>query len=312
MKNHKAQMVTGAYGYSGKYIALKLLEMGNSVSTLTNSMARENPFGSRVRAFPYNFDRPEKLEKSLSGIDVLYNTYWVRFNHRNFTHEEAVKNSAILFECAKNAGVKRIVHISITNPSENSELEYFKGKALIEKSLVSTGISHCILRPAVLFGYEDILINNIAWALRKFPFFPVFGNGDYMIQPIHVDDLAGLAVEWGMNNENKIINAIGPETFTYRELVKTISRVINVHRPVISIPPSAGYILGKIISLFMKDILITREEIKGLMADLLHVSTPPTGKIRLSEWAAENSSTLGVNYASELGRRLDRIMGYGK
>ena len=65
-----------------------------------------------------------------------------------------------LFEAAKKQGIKRIVHISITNPSEDSPFEYFSGKAKIEKALIEFGISYA-LRPAVLFGKEDILINNI-------------------------------------------------------------------------------------------------------------------------------------------------------
>ncbi len=207
-------VVTGAFGYSGRYIAQRLLSAGHDVLTLTNSPTRENPFGERVRALPFDFEDPERLTKSLEGVDALVNTYWVRFNHRLFTHEQAVRNTKVLFEAAKRAGVRRIVHISITNPDAHSDLSYFRGKAELETALKGLGVSYCILRPAVLFGKEDVLINNIAWSLRHLPVIGVFGSGTYKLQPIHVDDLAGVAVEAVAAGKDEIIDAIGPETFT--------------------------------------------------------------------------------------------------
>jgi len=302
--------VTGAFGYSGKYIAKRLLEKGHRVTTLTNSINRENPFGDRVKAFPFNFKNPDKLKASMQGVSVLYNTYWVRFNHKLFTFADAVKNTLILFEAAKKAGVNRIVHISITNPSADLNLEYFQGKAVLEKALIASGISYAILRPAVLFGEEDILINNIAWTLRQFPVFGVFGDGNYGIQPIYVDDLAKLAVEQGAIRENKIINAIGPETFTFRELVQKIGEIIGKPKPIISVPPLIGYLVATITGWIVGDVFITRDEIKGLMAGTLTVNTPPVGETKLTSWAMKHASTLGKEYTSELARRLNRRSRY--
>jgi uncharacterized protein YbjT (DUF2867 family) len=139
--------VTGAFGYSGKYIARRLLAQGYEVRTLTNSPQRRNPFGDSVAAYPFNFDHPDKLTSSLNGVSVLYNTYWVRFNHRHFTHAEAVQNTLVLFDAARKAGVEGIVHLSITNPSAKYNLEYFSGKAELEAALINSGISYAILRP---------------------------------------------------------------------------------------------------------------------------------------------------------------------
>ena len=302
--------VTGAFGYSGRYIAHRLLDKGSEVVTLTNSLNRENPFQNRVKAFSLNFDNPSKLVDTLNGTRVLINTYWVRFNYKYFTHADAVKNTMILFSSAKKAGVKRVVHISITNPSEESPLEYFRGKAKLEKILIESGLSYAILRPSILFGKEDILINNIAWALRYLPVFGVFGDGQYKVQPIYVDDLAVLAAEQASHDENMIINAIGPETFTFRELVEVIGRLIGKPKPVISVSPSLGYFAGYLISKLKNDVFITREEIQGLMANLLYVDTPPTGKTKLTDWIKQNADKLGLEYASELERRQKRIKEY--
>lgn len=303
MSEQEIHAVTGAFGYSGKYIAQRLLNRGHKVITLTNSLHKPNPFGERIQAYPFNFDNPVKLTRSLKGVTVLYNTYWVRFNHRMFTHSSAVNNTITLFNSAREAGVERIVHVSITNTSKDSHLEYFSGKAKLEKALMESGISYSILRPSVIFGREDILINNIAWALRRLPIFGVFGDGKYRLQPIYVDDLAGIAVEQGRNRELTIIDAIGPETFTYRGFVEEIGRIIGKKRPIISVPPVFGYITGSIISKLVNDIFITREEIEGLMADLLYVNSPPAGKTKFTDWAGKHADSLGREYASELARR---------
>ena len=310
MTESQLHVVTGAFGYSGRYIAQRLLERGHRVRTLTNSVDRINPFQGRVEAVPYHFDEPDRLTESLRGAAVLYNTYWVRFNHRTFTHGEAVENTRRMFQAAQRAGVPRIVHVSITNPSEDSQLEYFHGKAVLERALCETGIPHTILRPTVLFGKEDILINNIAWMLRRLPVFGVFGDGQYKLQPIYVDDLAQLAVKEGAATGTHTIDAIGPETFTYRELVRTIGQIIGKQRPILSVPRVLGYWVGWVVGKLVGDTVVTREEIAGLMQNLLVTDSPPAGATKLTDWAREHAATLGVKYANELARRRDRTEAY--
>lgn len=303
--------VTGAFGYSGQYIAQRLLDNGHDVITLTNSVDRANPFEGRVPAHPFHFDEPKKLTASLEGVSVLYNTYWVRFDYKNFSHRGAVENTKTLFKAAKDAGVERIVHVSITNPSLDSPLDYFQGKAELERDLKATGISYAILRPTVLFGKEDILINNIAWSLRRFPVFGLFGFGRYHIQPIYVDDLAKLAVEQGAIRESCVINAVGPETFTFKELAHAIAKTIKVRRLILPMPPLLAYLVCTAIGKIVGDVFITRAEVKGLMGDLLHVDTPPTGEMRLTDWMEKHADKLGRRYSSELARRIDRKSSYG-
>jgi NADH dehydrogenase len=295
--------VTGAFGYSGRYIARRLLDTSSRVITLTNSSHRPDPFGGRVPAHPLQFQNLAALTETLRGVTVLYNTYWVRFDHKTFKHREAVANTLALFRAAQEAGVRRVVHVSITNPSVESDLPYFSGKAELEAALKSSGLSYAILRPTVLFGKEDILINNIAWVLRRFPVFGVFGNGEYRLQPIYVDDLARLAVTHGAHDDDVTVEAIGPETFTYRELAETIGRIIGRPRPVVSVPPQLGYWVGRAVGAFKGDVVITREEIRGLMEGRLYVDAAPAGTTALTQWAAEHRATLGVRYASELARR---------
>jgi NADH dehydrogenase len=287
-----------------------LLETGSEVITLTNSVGRENPFGHRMNALPFHFKDPARLRDSLRGVDVLINTYWVRFDHRRFTHAQAVGNTKVLFAAAKEAGIQRIVHVSITNPDVASDLPYFRGKAELELTLRELGVSYCILRPTVLFGKEDVLINNIAWSLRHLPLFGVFGAGEYRLQPIYVDDLARAAVERVGQAGNEVVEAIGPETFTYRGLVESIRGALRVRCPIVSLPPGLAYWGCRLVGLLLRDVVITREEIRGLMESRLHVDAAPLGNTKLSDWIDRHRDTLGRRYTSEMARRLDRRTAY--
>lgn len=298
--------VTGAFSYSGKYITTRLLARNEEVITLTNHPDRPDPFDGKVKAFPLNFKNEAELVRNLTGVDVLVNTYWIRFDWRDNTQPRAVKNTKILVDAAAKAGVKRIVHISITNPSATSNLPYFWGKASNEKAVIASGMSYAILRPTVLFGGkgEDVLINNIAWILRRFPLFGLPGNGSYRLSPVHVDDLAKLAVEAVYSRENYVWDAVGPDEFTFKEMVEVIGESTNSKKLLIPIPPRLALLAAQFLSLFVKDVMLTPEEVDGLMANLLVSEEAPRCQTSLRDWLKQNTSTVGREYASELIRHF--------
>src|SRR5579862_7954102 len=213
-------LVTGAFSYSGGRIAELLLEAGGRVRTLTFHPDRPHPLRDRVETRPYSFDDPAELTRSLEGVRTLYNTFWVRFEHGRASFANAIESSRMLFFAAKRAGVGRIVHLSITNPSIESSLPYFRGKALVEYALAQSGVPYSIVRPTLIFGgARDILVNNIAWILRRMPAFPLPGDGRYPVQPVHVDDLARICVEAAHFDRDAVIDAAGPETMPFGDLV---------------------------------------------------------------------------------------------
>jgi NADH dehydrogenase len=293
--------VTGAFSYSGKYITKRLLERGEEVITLTGHPNRPDPFGGKVKAYPLDFDEASTT-RSLQGVDVLVNTYWVRFDKGENTQPRAVENTCKLVNAAKAAGVKRIVHISIANPSAESHLPYYWGKAANEKTVMESGLSYAILRPTVLIGKEDILINNIAFLLRHLPVFFIPGDGSYRIQPVYVEDLADLAVEGVYSHDNYVIDAVGPDSYTFKELVQLIGEKIGAKRPIISVPPRLALLAAQLLSLFVGDVILTPEEVDGLMANLLISHQPARGKTAFKDWLEANKSTVGTKYASEIKR----------
>jgi uncharacterized protein YbjT (DUF2867 family) len=295
-------VVTGAFGYTGKYMTRRLLSMGINVRTLTGHPDRPNPFGRQVSVAPFNFDNPGELIKSLQGATTLYNTYWVRFSYGPVGFEQAVKNTEVLIKAAEEAGVGRIVHISITNASSDSPLPYFRGKGRLEEAIIDSNLSYAIIRPTVIFGAEDILINNIAWLLRRFPVFVVPGADDYRLQPVFVEDVAQLAVNAGRRDDNQIIDAAGPDIYTFNQLVRLIATKVRSRARIIHLKPGLALFLSRLISYAVNDVMLTRDEVEGLMANLLISSDPPTGETRLSDWLDEHAPSVGTRYASELNR----------
>ena len=289
-------VVTGAFSYTGKYITQRLLSMGKEVRTLTRHPDRKSPFGDQVTAFPFNFDRPSDLIESLRGATTFYNTYWIRFPYGKATFEKAVENTKVLIKAAEEAGVKRFVHISITNASEDSPLPYFRGKGLLERTIIQSRLSYAIIRPTVIFGAEGILVNNIAWLLRKFPVFAIPGSGEYQLQPVFVEDVAEIAVNAAHKDENMIVNAVGPETYTFDELVRLIANKIHSRARIIRLKPGLTFFLSKLVGYMVRDVVLTGDELEGLMANLLLSGGPPTGKTQLSDWLEQNEDTVGIQY----------------
>jgi uncharacterized protein YbjT (DUF2867 family) len=296
-------VVTGAFSYSGAAIAAELQAAGRPVRTLTGHPGRA-PANSGIEVRPLDFSDPAGLAASLRGARTLYNTYWVRFAHGGVDHPVAVAHSRVLFLAAAEAGVRRIVHVSITNPSADSPYPYFRGKAAVEQALGDLGVSHAVLRPAILFGGDGVLLNNIAWLLRRLPVFAVGGTGEYRIRPIHVDDLARLAVRAGNTAATEVIDAVGPERPTFLALVQTIRAAVGSRSPVVRVPGTLIPVSARLLGLALRDTLLTAEEYQAMADGLADTDGPATGETALSQWIADHKDTLGRVYANELTRHF--------
>lgn len=301
--NGELDVVTGAFSYSGRAIAQALLDEGRQVRTLTGHPGRAAD-NSPIQIRALDFDDQIGLVSSLEGVTTLYNTYWVRFARRQIDHDLAVANSRALFQAARLAGVKRIVHVSITHPSADSPLPYFRGKALVERALAETGISYAVLRPAILFGGDGVLLNNIAWLLRHFPVFAVGGRGDYRIRGIHVDDLARLCLQKGNESDNSVTDAVGPDRPSFLELVTSIKSVVASRSRLIHVPGFSVPVFSKIVGTVLGDVLLTRDEYHAMANGLADTEGPATGTTSLNEWLLEHGPTLGLSYANELERHF--------
>ncbi len=297
--------VTGAFSYTGHHVAERLLEAGHSVVTLTNHPRDTAIAGHPIEVHPLDFSDPSRLEGALAGADVLFNTYWVRFSHGLVTFESAVRNSGVLIDAARSAGVGRIVHVSIANPSADSPSPYYRGKAAVEELVRASGLPYAIVRPTVIYGHGDVLVNNIAWMLRHSPVFGIPGNGRYGIQPVFIDDYAQLLVEVATARDGSVeMDAVGPDVFEFRELVRTIKRAVNARCVVVGLPPALALAGAGLFGLFVRDVVLTEGEVQELMDGVLVSRGPATCPTPFSSWLTGEASTLGRAWSSELGRHF--------
>ena len=124
------------------------------------------------------------------------------------------------------------------------------------------------------------------------------------MQPVYAEDLAGQAVEAGSRSDSFVTDAAGPETFTYEEMLRllAVSMGARVRLVRTRTPPAVGFALTRLVGLILRDVVLNREEVEGLMAGLLTSEAAPTGTTKLSDWLKDNAEGLGRLYNSELRR----------
>ena len=305
MTSAQVDVVTGAFSYSGAAIARDLRAAGHDVKTLTGHPERA-PAGTPLAVAPLDFTDPAGLARALHGAHTLYNTYWVRFARGAVDHQAAIANSAILFGAAAQAGVQRIVHVSITHPSLDSPYPYFRGKARVEQILAECGVPYAIARPAILFGGDGVLVNNIAWLLRRLPAFALGGGGHYRIRGMHVDDLAALCVRLGAGSDREVTDAVGPESLTFRELVTAIRSAVGSRAVLVPVPGGLVPVLSGLLGAGLRDTLLTADEYHAMEDGLADSDGPSTGDTVFTDWVRRHGPELGRRYANEIDRHFSR------
>ena len=301
--------VTGAFGFTGRALAERLLDGGDEVVTLTRRSGAGDPMAQRITVRPFDAARRGELVAALAGVDTLFNTYWLRFPRGSSTFEAAVARSATLLAAAREAGVRRVVHISVVNASADADTPYVRAKAALESVVKASGMEWVIVRPTLTYGAGDILINNLAWALRRLPVYGLPGLGRYTVQPVHVDDVARICVEAASGDAGRVIDAAGPETLTYRDLVQVVRGAIGSRSIVLPMPAPIVLAAARLLGVLVRDVVLTRDEIRELTSSLLTSRQPPLGTIRVTDWVRANADTLGRKWASELARNYRDLPG---
>ncbi len=289
-------VVTGALSYLGRAIAEELLARGEQVRSLSRRDVPGDPLRPRIEVSPLEFDEPD-----LRGATALYNTYWIRFERGGSTFDRAVANTIRLFEAARRAGVERIVHISVSNADRADDLPYFRGKHALEGWLAESGLLHAIVRPTLIFGADDILVNNIAWIVRRSPVFLVPGREQYLVQPVSVADAAQIAVAAPIG---ATVDAAGPETISFADLVAQVRDAVGSRCTVVRGPRAAGLSIIRGVGAALGDVVVTKDELIGLERSLLTSAEAPLGTESFAGWLGRHADVLGRGYVSELRRNF--------
>ncbi|HEV2005700.1 MAG TPA: NAD(P)H-binding protein [Candidatus Limnocylindrales bacterium] len=302
MADKQLDAITGAFGFTGRALAERLLADGHDLVTLSRRSGGGDPLRERLRVEPFDTDRPDRLVAALAGVDTLFNTFWIRFPRGAMTYERAVAQSAVLVGAARKAGVRRIVHFSVVNAAPDGPTPYVRAKAALEAIVRSSGLEWVIVRPTLTYGPGDILINNLAWALRRLPVYGLPGLGRYTVQPVHVDDAARIGAAAARMEAGQTIDAAGPEILRYRDLVSMVRAAIGSRSIVVPMPPALVLAAAKLLGPVVRDVVLTRDEVRELTSSFLTSIHPARGTTRISEWLPANAAALGRAWASELDR----------
>ena len=303
--------ITGAWSYSGMHVAHRLLDRGDTVLSLTNQpVPAQDPFNGKVKAVPFDFT-PGRLAERLAGVDVLACAYWTRHNRPPIghsgpwmSHAQATERSKIIIREAKAAGVKRLVWTSIANPGLDPDLPYYDGKAKVEEAVRGSGLPYAILRPACFFGPGGILVENVVWAVRRLPIFPLPSSpASFYVRPIHVADYAETVAQAVHSQRVFVKDATGPDRVDFADLIGFTSKVIGTRTRVIYLPLRACQALYAIASRLMGETILTLDELKGLSRNRLDSLEDPTGTVSLFDYIRTNATDLGKKFLREPVRR---------
>ncbi len=284
----KRVVITGAFSFTGAAVARELSLRGWTIHTLTNRI--RPPGAEHITTAPLRFD-PTHIKHELAGADAFVNTYWVR----------------LPVDAASQAGVGRFVHVSVSNAKDNSNLGYYRGKAEVEAAVQCSNLSHAIVCPTLIVGPTDVLTNNIAWFLRRFPIFPMPAGGQYRLQPLTLADAGRIVADQVESSEIARVDAAGPQVMTFGDYVRTVAKACGVTRPLVGVPgPLALAALG-FVQWILKDIVLTREELLGLEQEALLSRDAARGKESVGDWLMSNGQTLGRRYANDLEPVLNPV-----
>ena len=300
MRVDRKILITGASGFIGGAISHRLIGR-DEIRSLT-SHPEKNRFGERVQSFAYDFDAPMRMEEAFRGVDVFVNSYYVRFNYGRATFELAVDRTRELIALARLAGVRKIVHVSVSNADERSDLPYYSNKGRIERLVRESGLDYTILQPAIVVGPGDILVNNIAFFLRRLPVFTIFERGEYRVQPITVDAFADLAIEAidaiDGPHGHATLPVAGPRDWIFLDLVRAVHAAVGSRARIVHAPAALALAGLKVAGLFLGDVVLTPDEVTGLTREYLYVERPLRRGADFAQWLAQPgvASTLGRRY----------------
>jgi NADH dehydrogenase len=252
MEYHKI-FLTGATGFVGRCLSRELVENNFEVRCLVRSGSEHKVINrDAVEVATGDVLERESLYAGMKDCDVVINLVGIirEDKKRNITFQNlhclATKNCV---DVAAELGIRRFLQMSALGTRENTASRYHQTKYWAEEYLRESNLLYTIFRPTIIFGAEDKSINYFAEMMKKLPFFPVFGDGNYRLAPVSVKTVAE-AFTQSINNpetHHQTFEIQGPETYTYNELLETIAEKVNRKPRLLHLPvPVARFIIGLI------------------------------------------------------------------
>lgn len=265
--------ITGATGFVGKHLARRLIDGGHQLKCLATSTSGADAdllrtLGAEV--VTGNILDANSVAAAAEGAEVFIHLVGIIFERRGATFEEIHVNGTMnALAAASVAGARQYIHMSALGTGPDAGSAYFQTKWAAEERVRASGLDYTIFRPSTIIGPGGEFINMLLGQVRHTPFIPVIGNGNYLMQPVSVFDVAACFTN-SINNPraiNQVFELGGPDQMTYNEMMETIFRVmgkrrIRTHIPVFMVKPVAY--LGERL---MSRPLLTTDQLKMLLQD---------------------------------------------
>ncbi len=259
--------VTGGTGFVGRNLVNRLLSDNHEITILANRQSAKELFGKKVRAVSGSVHNFSDLIPAFQESQVVYHLVGIIAETRKNTFEKTVaEGTKNIVAACREAGVKKIIYLSSLGTSANAQSAYHKTKYLAEQSVINSGLEWVIFRSSIIYGKGDGFLTIMSKIIRMLPFVPIFGDGEYKLQPIHINDLTEVMAAAAMDSRavGQIIDLGGPEQLEYVQVINYLKQALGKKRLNFHIPFGVIKPMAVLMELFLKPAPLTRDQLTML------------------------------------------------
>ncbi|HEX3246375.1 MAG TPA: NAD-dependent epimerase/dehydratase family protein, partial [Chloroflexota bacterium] len=234
--------VFGGTGFLGRRIVRRLRAKGFSVRSSSRHPSASASDDPEVRTIAADIREADSIARAVEGAFGVVNAVSLYVERGADTFQAVhVAAAARVAEEARKAGVEHLIQISGIGADATSSSPYIRARGQGEQAVRAAFAGAGVVRPAVMFGPDDVFLNTLVQLMRRLPIYPLFGRGETRLQPADVEDV-GEAVARLMQRtpaEAVTVECGGPRVYTYEELLRTVARAANVTRVLMPVPFAA-------------------------------------------------------------------------
>ena len=268
-------LIFGGSGQIGRHLLRKLTKNNYKVTVVTRNLHQKGYViktqanAGYIDVIECNIFNESKIRKLFTKTDICINLIGILYESGKGSTFKNIHSifPSILAKLCKEYKVKQFIHLSALGINDAKDSEYAKSKLEGEDNIKKNFPIAVILRPSVVYSVDDNFTTNFMTLLSRLPLFPLYYNGDTKFTPIHCSDLTDV-INYVIlkNTHSKIIECIGPETISLKEILKILLKLIGKNRALIPLPLFVANMSAKLFQLFPKP-LLTLDQLKLLKYD---------------------------------------------
>ena len=268
-------LIFGGSGQIGRNLIRKLTKNNYRVTVVTRNIHQKSYIiktqanAGFIDIVESNIFEESKIRELFKKAHICINLIGILFEEKKGNTFKNIHTTfpSLLAKLSKEYGLKHFVHLSALGINEAKNSNYAKSKLLGENEVLNNFPLATILRPSVVYSVDDNFTTNFMTLLNRLPFFPLYYNGDTKFMPIHCSDLTDIIFHIiSKNIHPKIIECVGPEIITFKEILKKLLTLINKKRILVPFPLPIAELSASLFEVMPKPIL-TRDQLRLLKYD---------------------------------------------